>query len=188
MAYEFGSLLERYIGAQYKFIPDGKVISSVTIGESAAPAVVAFTDDYLLGYVKNAKPAAKEKKTNVEYFIPGTGWEEREDIVITEDSLEVTTKDFAKTLYDQLAFGLASTPVADTPQQAFADQNRYKEGWLLANLYDDEDTIAIRLRNRIRLRLLNLPEVKNELATAAWKLTFLRIGGALNTFTHYPAS
>ncbi|MFT3991176.1 MAG: hypothetical protein QM680_07180 [Luteolibacter sp.] len=55
-----------------------------------------------------------------EWALPTGGYKERTTKSTTEDAFEITVIDYATGLFDQLLFGLASVPVADTAQQAFA--------------------------------------------------------------------
>ena len=186
MAYEFGTLIERLLGAQLHFIPDGTVISTVTMSASAAPANSAFTDDFSLGRVTSAKATGKTKDRTREWALPTGGYKERVTKVVTEDSFEFTMVDFATALYDQLAFGLASAPVDNTSQQAFAAADRYKDGWILITFIEEDGTVSGLLRIHARLELAAQPEIKNEDGSPVWRIAHLADGGALDLYTPYP--
>lgn len=187
MAYAFGNLKERLTGALIRFVPDGTVISSITIAAGAKPAEVAFTEDYSLGRINNSKyvPTTKERKR--EWSLPTGGYKERTTKSVTEDAFEITVIDYATALFDQLAFGLADAPVAAASQQAFAAANRYKDGWAQLTLIEEDGTKSGILTFHVRLEIQTAPELKNEDGSPVWKISHLADGGALDTYVPYPA-
>jgi hypothetical protein len=190
MPYAFGTLKQRLQGAQIKFIPDGTVIGENTIAVDEAPVLADFTDDYLIGTVALAKYVPTVEERPRKKYVVGSGWKQTKDKLILEDAFEVTMDDFATGLHDQLAFGLANTPAANTAQQIFADQDRLKEGWILINLYEVEgggDDISGQAIFHAKLELQTVPEIKDEKGSPVWKITHLADGGALDTFKPYPA-
>jgi|GEM_PF-6415442 len=186
MAYAFGSLKERLVGATLHFIPDGAVVSTVTMSASAAPADAAFTADYRLGHVSNAKYNPKTKDRTREWALDTGGYKERTQKVVVEDAYEVTVKDFATKLFDQLAFGLDTAPVDNTAQQAFKAADRYKDGWIRIAMIEEDGTVSGVLRIHVRLELATVPEIKNEDGSPVWRIVHLADGGALDLYTPYP--
>jgi hypothetical protein len=188
MAYEFGTLKERLTGSLIRFIPDGEVISTITIGKSAKPADAAFTDDYSLGRVNNSKYVPKTKERVREWALPTGGYKERTTKSTTEDAYEITVIDYATALFDQLLFGLAAVPAADSEQQAFASADRYKDGWAQLTLIEEDGTVSGILTIHVRLEIQTAPEIKNEDGSPVWRLAHLADGGALDTYIPYPAA
>ncbi len=192
MAYAFGNLKERLTGALIHFIPDGTDIGDeedpLIVGASVKPAAVAFTADYSLGRVNNSKYVPKTKDRVREWALPTGGYKERTTKLFTEDAYEVTTIDYPTALFDQLAFGLAAAPVANTPQQAFKAANRYKDGWVQLTFVEEDGTISGVLTYHIRLEIQTAPEIKNEDGSPVWKLAHLGDGGALDIYLPYPTA
>jgi len=187
MAYEFGTLKERLTGALIRFIPDGEVISALTIGKAVKPADAAFTDDYSLGRINNSKYVPKTKDRVREWALPTGGYKERTTKSTTEDAYEITVIDYATALFDQLAFGLAAAPVADTEQQAFASADRYKDGWAQLTMIEEDGTVSGVLTVHVRLEISAAPEIKNEDGSPVWRIAHLGDGAALDTYMPYPA-
>lgn len=187
MAYEFGTLIERLLGAQLHFIPDGEVISTVTMSATAAPANSAFTSDYTIGRVNNAKYTPTFKDRTREWALSTGGYKERTTKTPVEDAFEVTVVDYATALYDQFTFGLETAPVVNTAQQAFVAADRYKDGWILITFIEENGTIAGKLRIHARLEIATHPEIKNEDGSPGWRIAHLGDGGTLDLYTPYPA-
>ena len=187
MAYAFGTLKERLTGAEFHFIADGTVVSTVTIGAAAKPAAAAFTGDYSLGRINNSKYVPKTKDRNREFY-DGTQWKERTTKSVTEDAFEITVIDYATSLFDQLAFGLESAPVDDTEQQAFAAGNRYKDGWAQLTLKEEDGTVMGVLTIHVRLEIATHPEIKNEDGSPVWRIVHLADAGELDGYIPYPAA
>jgi len=188
MAYAFGNLKERLTGAKFRFIKDGTVISTQTIGKAIKPADVAWTDDYSLGRINNSKyvPTTKERKR--EWALDTGGYKERTTKSVTEDAYEITVIDYATALFDQLLFGLETAPVADTEQQAFASADRYKDGWAQLTFIEEDGTISGVLTIHVRLEIQTAPEIKNEDGSPVWKISHLADAGELDTYIPYPAA
>lgn len=187
MPYAFGTLKERLNGALIRFVPDGTIISTITIGKVAKPADVAFTDDYSLGRINNSKYVPKTKDRVREWSLPTGGYKERTTKSTTEDAYEITVIDYATALFDQLAFGLAAAPVATTSQQAFASADRYKDGWAQLTMLEEDGTISGLLTIHVRLEISAAPEIKNEDGSPVWRIAHLADAGALDTYVPYPA-
>lgn len=186
MPYEFGALKERLTGALIHFIPDGKVISTLTIGKAVKPADAAFTDDYSLGRINNSKYVPKTKDRVREWAVPTGGYKERTNKTITENAYEITVIDYATALFDQLAFGLATVPVANTAQQAFANAERFKDGWVQLTIIEENGIKSGLLTIHVRLDISAAPEIKNEDGSPVWRIAHLADAGALDTYKPYP--
>lgn len=188
MPYAFGTLKERLNGAGFRFIQDGTVISTITISKVAKPADAAFTDDYSLGRINNSKYVPKTKDRVREWSLPTGGYKERTTKSTTEDAYEITVIDYATALFDQLAFGLAAVPVADTEQQAFASADRYKDGWGQLTIVEEDGTVSGILTVHLRLEIATAPEIKNEDGSPVWRIAHLADAGVLDTYIPYPAA
>lgn len=186
MPYEFGTLKERLTGALIRFIPDGEVISTITIGKAAKPAESAFTDDYSLGRINNSKYVPKTKDRVREWSLPTGGYKERTTKQTTEDAYEITVIDYATALFDQLAFGLAAAPVDATSQQAFASAIRSKDGWAQLTMIEEDGTKSGILTIHVKLEISAAPEIKNEDGSPVWRITHLADAGSLDTYEPYP--
>jgi hypothetical protein len=191
MAYAFGNLKERLTGSLIRFVKDGTEIvstpSAINACATAAPAKVFFTDDYSLGRVNNSKYVPKTKDRTREWSSPTGGYKERTTKSVTEDAFEITVIDYATALFDQLAFGLAAVPVAATSQQAFKAADRYQDGWAQVTIMEEDGTISGELIVHVRLEIQTAPEMKNEDGSPVWRIAVLGDGGALDTYTPYPA-
>lgn len=192
MPYAFGILKERLIGSLIHFIPDGADIGDeedpLIVSASVKPTAVAFTDDYTLGRVNNAKPVPKTKDRTREWAKPTGGYKERTTKIVTEDAYEITTIDYPTGLFDQLAFGLAAQTVANTPQQAFKQSDRYKDGWAQVTLIEEDGTKSGVLTIHARLEIQTQPEIKNEDGSPVWRFAHLGDGDELDIYLPYPTS
>lgn len=186
MPYAFGNLKERLTGALIRFVPDGTVISTITIGKAAKPAAIAFTDDYSLGRINNSKYSPKTKDRVREWALPTGGYKERTTKTVTEDAFEITVIDYATTLFDRLAFGLATAPVATTAQQAFKKADRWVDGWAQLTMIEEEGIISGILTAHMRLDIQTAPEIKNEDGSPVWRISHLADAGALDDYLPYP--
>lgn len=186
MPYEFGVLKERLTGALFRFVPDGTVISTITISKVAKPALIAFTDDFSLGRINNSKPVPKTKDRVREHVAETGGYKERTIKTVTEDAYEITVIDYATALFDRLAFGLNAAPVANTPQQAFQRSDRYMNGWAQLTFIEENGTRSGILTAHMRLEIQTAPEIKNEDGSPVWRISHLADGGALDTYLPYP--
>jgi len=191
MAYAYGNLEERLPGAKFRFILDGTVISTQTIGKSVKPAADAFTDDYSLGKIGNAKYTPKTKDRSREWSREdGKGWAERNEKIVTEDAHQITMIEFPSKIHDRLAFGLETAPVDDTEQQAYATSDRGLNGWAQFTLTKQDGTATGVLTLHIRLELETTPEIKNEYGSPVWRIVHLKDASptTLDTYKPYPAA
>jgi hypothetical protein len=123
-------------------------------------------------------PVTKERKR--EWAVSTGGYKERTDVVVVEDAFEFTMIDYAATLFDQLMFGMATTPVSGTAQTAFADPSRHKDGWVRMVRYDEDGNAFCELEIHSRLTLATIPEDKNEPGSPVIRVGHLADGGALD--------
>lgn len=180
---KFGSIVERLVGAQVFFCPDGADFSLTETPDlgsvSNKPSGSEWTL-FSLGRVNMAKyvPVTKERKR--EWAVSTGGYKERTDVVVVEDAFEFTMIDYAATLFDQLMFGMATTPVSGTAQTAFADPSRHKDGWVRMVRYDEDGNAFCELEIHSRLTLATIPEDKNEPGSPVIRVGHLADGGALD--------
>lgn len=190
MASKFGELVERLVGAQVYFAPDGSNLGTVEV-----PDLVSKTNkpsgaewaDYDLGRVNTAAYTPKTKDRVREWALPTGGFKERTDTIVIEDAFDFTMIDYAATLFDQLMFGLASAPVDNVSQQAFASATRYKDGWIQIKRYNEDGSVLCTAELHVRLTLKTIPEDKNEPGSPVLRVALLADGGALDTIVFNPA-
>lgn len=164
MAAAFGTLIERLIGAQVYFAPDGSLIgsSSAAISNVIAPATPATTMlDYNLGRVNTAKYDPKTKDRVREWAVSTGGYKERTDKVIVADAFDFTVIEYAPQLVDQLMFGTAALAAAGAVQP-FVNALRQKDGWLYFRRINEAATAISLLLLHSRLTLATIPDDKNE--------------------------
>lgn len=191
MAYAFGNLKERLTGSLFRFVPDGTEIDDdpavILASATAAPDAAFFTDDWSMGRVNNSKYVPKTKDRVREWSKPTGGYKERTTKTVTEEAFEITVIDYATGIFDKLMFGLEADPVAATAQQAFSAADRYVDGWGQFTLIEEDGTISGVLVLHARLEIQTVPEMKNEDGSPVWRIAALGDGGALDTYTPYPA-
>ena len=175
MANPFGSIIERLVGAQVYFAPDGALIgaASAAISNSVPPATPATSMlDYSLGRVATLKYEPEFKETTREWAAGTGGYKLRKDKKVISDNFTFTCVDFATQLYDQLMFGVAAL-AAPGSQTAFAAANRYKDGWLyMFRLNEAGVKIGVFLIHS-RLSINSMPEDKNEPGSPEWRIQHL---------------
>jgi hypothetical protein len=190
MPYAFGSLKERLTGATFHFVLDGTDVSATETPSLASktvkPAAEFFTEDYSLGRITNSKYVPRTRDRVREWALPGGGYKERTTKSTLEDAYEITVIDYATALFDQLAFGLAAAPVANTSQQAFSSADRYRDGWVQMTLIEEDGTVSGILTIHLRIEISAAPEIKNEDGSPVWRITHLADAGALDTYLPYP--
>lgn len=190
MASKFGQLVERLVGAQIHFVPDGSNLGTVEtpdlVSRTNKPSGAEWTD-YDLGRVNAAAYTPKTKDRTREWALPTGGYKERTDTVVIEDAFDFEMIDYAATLFDQLMFGLASEPVDGVSQQAFVSATRHKDGWIKLIRYNEDGTILCQAELHVRLTLKTIPEDKNEPGSPVLHVALLADGGALDTIVFNPA-
>ncbi len=191
MASKFGQLVERLIGAQVFFAPDGS-----NLGTTEVPDLVTKTNkpsgsewtDYDLGRVNTAKYDPKTKDRVREWGLGTGGYKERTDTIVIEDAFDFTMIDYAATLFDQLMFGLATPPVDNASQQAFKSAVRRKDGWIYIHRINEDGTSLCKAELHVRLTLKTIPEDKNEPGSPVLRVALLADGGALDTIIFNPTA
>lgn len=190
MASKFGKLVERLVGAQVFFVPDGSNIGTTELPELTSKTVkpdVTDFEDYNLGRCNTAKYDPKTKDRVREWHKPTGGYTELATKVVITDAFDFTMIDYAEKLFDQMMFGLATEPVDDVEQQAFASQIRHKDGWLYMIRTNEDGTVLCNLTLHSRLELKTIPEDKNDVGSPVLRVTDLADGGALNTIKLNPS-
>ncbi|MFU8894005.1 MAG: hypothetical protein ACNA8L_10290 [Luteolibacter sp.] len=189
MASKFGQLVERLVGAQVWFVPDGENLGTEMdpdIVSAANPPGDSDWDDYDLGRVNQAAYDPRTRDRTREWAKPTGGYQERTDTIMLEDAFNFTMIDVAESLFDQLMFGLASAPVANTPQQAFASAIRHKDGWVRLRRINEDGTTLCLAELHVRLRLQTIPADSNEPQSPVLRLSLLGDGGAEDTIVFNP--
>jgi hypothetical protein len=189
MASKFGQLVERLVGAQIWFVPDGE-----NLGSEQTPDLVTASnppgeedwEDYDLGRVNQAAYDPRTRERTREWASPTGGYRERTDVVVLEDAFNFTMIDVAEQLFDQLMFGLAAPPEADTAQQAFASAKRHKDGWVRLRRINEDGTTLCLAELHVRLRLQTIPTDSNEPQSPVLRVSLLGDGGEGDTIVFNP--
>lgn len=184
----FGNLTERLISATVHFIPDGETLDSTETSSKTQKPASTDWPDYDLGRITKVSYVPRTKDRVREWGKATGGYQERTDTVIIEDIMELTMVDYAEKLFDQLMFGMASTPVSGTPQQAFASASRHKDGWIRLHRINEDGTTLAEAELHVRLSILTAPEDNSEFGAPVWRINLLGDAGALDTIEMtYPA-
>ena len=191
MASKFGQLAERLVGAEIWFIPDGE-----NLGTEMEPDLVVASNppgdadwpDYSLGRVNQAAYDPRTRERTREWARPGGGYQERTDQIVLEDAFNFTMIDVAETLFDQLMFGLATTPVDNVAQQAFASSVRHKDGWVRIRRINEDGSTLCLAELHVRLRATEIPADSNEPQSPVLRLALLGDGGANDTIVFNPSA
>lgn len=181
----FGTLIERLVGAQIYFAPDGSLIgaAAAAISATAKPATPAVAYlDYNLGRVNTVKYAPQTKDRVREWAQPSGGYKQRTDKVVIEDAMDVTLVEYPPELFDQLMFGTAAL-AAPGSQQSFQKGNRYKDGWLYMKRINETGVVIGTIEIHARLSLQAVPDDANEPGSPVIHLVHLGDAGALDTIT-----
>ena len=185
MSAAFGTLVERLVGCQVYFAPDGALIGAASAAISAlvkpATPATAYVD-YSLGRVTQLKYEPKTKETTREWGSAYGGYKERSDKKIVTDAFTFTCIDYAPQLVDQLIFGTAALAAAGA-QQAFQSATRFKDGWFYAKRINEAGVSITLLEIHARLILDEVPEDKNDPGSPKFRITHLQDAGALDTVT-----
>ena len=182
MATPFGTLIERLVGGQIYFAPDGALIGATTsaISKTVPPATPATSMmDYTLGRITSIKYDPKTKDRTREWASPYGGYKQRIDKVVQSDGMVFTSVEYAPQLFDQLMFGTAALAAAGS-QQLWQQANRYKDGWCYAIRYNEAGVSIGLLLVHSRLSLDAVPEDKNDPGNPVWRITHLADAGALD--------
>lgn len=185
MSAAFGTLIERLVGAQVYFAPDGSLIgaSAAAISATAKPATPATSYlDYSLGRVTQITPDVKTKDTTREWAASTGGYRQRTDKKVIESAFTFSCVDIAPQLFDQLMFGLAALAAVGS-QQVFANSKRYVDGWFYVKLINEAGVAPAVIEFHARLTIDKMPTFKNDPVDAEWRVQHLADGGALDTLT-----
>lgn len=181
----FGTLIERLVGAQVYFAPDGSLIgaASAAISATAKPAspTTAYLD-YNLGRVNTVKYVPKTKDRTREWASSTGGYKERTTKVVTEDAMDITLVEYPPQLFDQLMFGTAALATVGN-QIPFEKANRWKDGWLYMKRINEAGTAFNIIEIHARLSIETPPDDVNEPGSPVLHLVHLADAGALDTIT-----
>jgi len=186
MPAEFGTLVERLVGGQVFFVPDGALrgttASTGAVSATLQPFNVSVYPDYSLGRVNMLKYTPKTKDRTREYAASTGGYKERTTKIVVEDGFDFTVIDYAPQLFDQLMFGTAALAAVGS-QQAFQQANRYKDGWFYCKRINESGVVIGIIEIHARLSIESFPEDKNEPGSPVIRIVHLADGGALDTVT-----
>jgi hypothetical protein len=188
-----GPNVELLLGATFHFVPDGTTLATtpsvVLASNLAAPANAAFYDDWLLGCTQTAMHKTDPKKRPVECADPVTGvYRVREVVSNNRDYYELKTIDVPQKLYNMIAYGLATPPVADTPQVPFKVAQRGIKGWFRHYVVNEDGVKQVELIARGYLNLKEPAKFENKQADVDWTLEVIHDADqALTSYTHLPA-
>ncbi|MCW1884018.1 hypothetical protein OKA04_04710 [Luteolibacter flavescens] len=189
MASKFGLLAERITGASAYFVPDGSNIGTLMdpeiTGPTAKPADDADWTDYNLGRITSAAYDPTTQERQREWFSPEKKkYVQRTDRQVLADAFNLTMVDFAGTLFDSLMFGLAEEIVAGASQPIFANNARYKDGWVRLKRENEIDKALITLAEfHVRLTIQTAPNDSSEPGSPVWRIEHLGDAtAALETF------
>jgi len=185
MSTPFGTLIERLVGAQVYFAPDGSLIgaTSTAISSVIAPATPGTSMmDYSLGRINNIKYDPKTKDRTREWAAPSGGYRERTDKVVVSDAIAFTCIEYAPQLYDQLMFGTGALAAAGS-QTLWEKATRYKDGWAYIKRINEAGVSIGLILAHVRLSIDAPPEDKNEPGNPVWRMVDLADAGALATIT-----
>jgi len=185
MSNPFGTLIERLVGGQIYFAPDGALIGATTsaISLSVPPATPATSMmDYNLGRLTSIKYDPKTKDRTREWASPNGGYKQRTDKVVQADGFVFTSVEYAPQLFDQLMFGTAALAAAGS-QQIWQKSNRYKDGWCYVIRTNESGVNIGLILIHARLSLDAVPEDKNDPGNPVWRISHLADAGALDQIT-----
>ncbi|MEI8038403.1 MAG: hypothetical protein WCJ14_08435 [Verrucomicrobiota bacterium] len=177
MASKFGTLAERLVGAKFWFVPDGSNIGTVLVpavsSKTVKPASGAPWLDYDMGRITSAKYDPVTQDREREFYVAGVGYKKRKDKWVVTDAFNLTTIDYAETLFDQLMFGLVTAPEDGVSQAAFRNSMRFKDGWALIIRYNEDGSILCQVELHVRLQIAAHPEDKNDPGSPEWRIEHL---------------
>lgn len=181
----FGQLVERLVGAQAFFAPDGALIGAASAAISAlvkptSSDPLTAWPDYSLGRVTTCKYDPKTREVTREWAASTGGYKERNDVKVINDAFVFKTIDYAPQLVDQLMFGTASLATAGS-QQAFQKADRYKDGWLFLVRVNEAGVQIGKIIIHARLTMAAWPEDTKDPGSPEFRATHLADAGALDT-------
>lgn len=181
----FGTLVERLVGCQIYFAPDGALIGAASAAISALvkPATPATAYlDYSLGRIQQVKYDPTTKETTREWGSQYGGYKERKDKKVLTDAFTFIAIEYAPQLVDQLIFGTAALAAAGS-QQAFQNAKRQVDGWFYCKRINESGVSITLLEIHSRLTLDEVPEDKNDPGSPKFRVVHLQDAGALDTVT-----
>ena len=193
MANKLGNLQELLISARMYMVPDGSNIGTLAVpiisNNAVLPAAVAGWLDWDLGRVKEATHETKDKKRSIEWGNVNTGgYDVEERTMATTDVFKVTTVDSPLEFLQQLEYGLATPPVANVAQTAFARKDRQIAGWARFVRVRENGTALSTVVMRVRIELDKLPKDSSSPSDTQWMLTAIKDADPLlSTITLNPA-
>jgi hypothetical protein len=162
MATKFGSLAERLIGAVVFFVPDGTQLAAgpppVVSGKLIKPATLVDWEDFNIGRInQSAYDPVTEERTRDSFSYARKKYIRDTKNIVMADAFNNTLIDYPATLFDRLMYGLASTPVADSPQAIFARNVREDLGWVKMLRYTEDGAVLCDAEFRVRLSIQENP-------------------------------
>ncbi|HEY1121739.1 MAG TPA: hypothetical protein VGE67_09070, partial [Haloferula sp.] len=189
MASKFGMLAERITGARVDFVPDGSNIGTLMApeitGPTAKPADDADWDGYDLGRITQAASDPVTNERNRQWFSPEKKkYIQRTDRQTLADAFNLTMVDYAETLFDGIMFGLGEEIVPGAPQPIFADNSRFKDGWIRLKRWNEETAALLtHAEFHVRLTIQTAPPDSSEPGSPVWRIEHLGDAtAALETF------
>lgn len=192
MSSKFGNISQRLIGAIHYFVPDGSQIGTVEIPAVSGPGKKPANPEdwlaYFTGRIKACKYNPTTAKRDTEAFSPNSLTYDKTTEVWNElDAFEITQVEYPATLYDQLMFGLESTPVDGVAQPVFANPVRYIDGWSRMVRHNEDKSIHTVLEVRVRLSIMTHPDDQNERGNPVFRIEILKdTDPAMQTVTINP--
>lgn len=171
----------RLKGAFVYFIPFGETVDSGTVSATSWPDNDPTSNwtDYEFGCIENVRPLREADSEDLLCPNPNGGYDKESEQRATRDGWILQTNKYNE-LITQLEYGLASKPVAGTPQTPFAERDRFIDGVVLIQARGLDGADYHVEQWHARLRLDEVPEWAN--ATSKPVVSFQCLQNDLNTF------
>jgi hypothetical protein len=172
-------LAERITGARVWFVPDGSNLGTVEApeitGPTAKPGEDADWADFDLGRITQAAYDPVTNERNRQWFSPEKKkYIQRTDRQTLADAFNLTMVDYAENLFDGIMFGLGEEIVPGVAQPIFADNARYKDGWVRLKRWNEETGLILTLAEfHVRLTIQEAPADSNEPGSPVWRIEHL---------------
>lgn len=175
------SLERRLKGAHAYFIPFGETVDSGTVSSTSWPDNDPTTNwtNYSAGCIERVQPLREFDTEELICPKASGGYEKQVEQRSTRDGWICQLNQYNQWV-TQLEYGLASAPVAGTPQTPFASSDRYIDGVLLIQARGTSGTDHHVEQWHARMRLATVPDWTN--ATSKPVVEFQVIANDLNTF------